>query len=149
MNCPQCGGEMWDNTAPGAKKNPKGPDFKCKDKICAHAMWLPKAKAATPVASKATVQAPPSTVNWSQVGRDYYAAAYCAAHGLAKAMGCELKDLDQSAVQAGAATVLIQLEKQGHRIGALAPKPKVPKPPTKEELAEVPEPLQDGEEVPF
>jgi hypothetical protein len=30
--CPQCGGEMWDNR--GKKKNPKGPDFKCKDKEC-------------------------------------------------------------------------------------------------------------------
>ena len=28
--CPQCGGEMWDNR--GRKKNPKAPDFVCKDK---------------------------------------------------------------------------------------------------------------------
>ena len=32
MNCPKCGGPMWDNR--GRKKNPKGPDFSCKDKNC-------------------------------------------------------------------------------------------------------------------
>src|SRR5690349_7402634 len=30
--CPKCGGEMWDNRA--SKRNPKAPDFKCKDKGC-------------------------------------------------------------------------------------------------------------------
>ena len=39
-NCEKCGGAMWDNRID--KKNPKGPDFKCKDKACAHAVWLPK-----------------------------------------------------------------------------------------------------------
>ena len=39
---------MWDNSAPGAKKNPKGPDFKCKDKECNHAVWLPKPKKTLP-----------------------------------------------------------------------------------------------------
>ena len=30
--CPKCGGVMWDNRE--GKKNPKAPDFKCKDKEC-------------------------------------------------------------------------------------------------------------------
>ena len=30
--CPNCNGPMWDNRV--NKKNPKGPDFKCKDKAC-------------------------------------------------------------------------------------------------------------------
>lgn len=30
--CPKCGGEMYDNR--GSKKNPKAPDFKCKDTDC-------------------------------------------------------------------------------------------------------------------
>lgn len=30
--CPQCGGEMWDNR--GKKKNPKAPDFRCKNENC-------------------------------------------------------------------------------------------------------------------
>jgi hypothetical protein len=40
MECPQCGGEMWDNR--GKKKNPKQPDFRCKDEACAKAVWLSK-----------------------------------------------------------------------------------------------------------
>jgi len=32
MQCPQCGGEMWDNRQ--NKTNPKAPDFKCKDPNC-------------------------------------------------------------------------------------------------------------------
>jgi hypothetical protein len=38
MLCEKCGGEMWDNTV--NKKNPKGPDYKCKDVNCGHAVWL-------------------------------------------------------------------------------------------------------------
>jgi hypothetical protein len=30
--CPKCGGAMWDNRE--GKKNPKSPDFKCKDENC-------------------------------------------------------------------------------------------------------------------
>lgn len=30
--CPNCGGEMYDNR--GNKRNPKAPDFRCKDKSC-------------------------------------------------------------------------------------------------------------------
>lgn len=37
--CPRCGGAMWDNRT--GKKNPKGPDLKCKSKECDHAVWLP------------------------------------------------------------------------------------------------------------
>ncbi len=47
MLCPSCGSEMWDNTV--NKKNPKGPDFKCKNKDCIDektgmvtAIWLKK-----------------------------------------------------------------------------------------------------------
>ena len=38
---------MWDNRAD--KKNPKSPDFKCKDKDCGHAIW-PSKKNGSPVA---------------------------------------------------------------------------------------------------
>jgi len=37
--CPKCGGTMWDNRT--NKKNPKGPDLKCKAKGCEHPIWLP------------------------------------------------------------------------------------------------------------
>ena len=40
--CQKCGGPVWDNRVD--KKNPKGPDFKCKDKECGEGFWLGEAK---------------------------------------------------------------------------------------------------------
>lgn len=49
--CPKCEGPMWDNRA--TKRNPKAPDFKCKDASCDGAIWPPKngapPRAAAPV----------------------------------------------------------------------------------------------------
>jgi hypothetical protein len=38
--CPTCGGAMWDNRA--SKRNPRAPDFKCKDKACGGVIWPPR-----------------------------------------------------------------------------------------------------------
>lgn len=38
--CPKCGGLMWNNIT--TKRNPKAPDFKCKDKQCDGAVWPEK-----------------------------------------------------------------------------------------------------------
>lgn len=38
--CPACGGKMWDNRA--TKKNPKAPNFKCRDRACTGVIWPPK-----------------------------------------------------------------------------------------------------------
>jgi hypothetical protein len=35
--CPECGEKVWDNRE--SKKNPKAPDFKCRDKKCDGAIW--------------------------------------------------------------------------------------------------------------
>jgi len=35
--CPKCAGEMWDNRA--SKRNPKAPDFKCRDRGCDGVVW--------------------------------------------------------------------------------------------------------------
>jgi len=39
-NCPKCGGDMWDNRV--GKRNPKAPDFKCKDRECDGVIWPPR-----------------------------------------------------------------------------------------------------------
>lgn len=39
--CPSCGGRMWDNRE--GKRNPKAPDFKCRDKGCEGVIWPPRA----------------------------------------------------------------------------------------------------------
>ena len=41
--CPKCSGPMWDNRE--GKKNPKAPDFKCKNKACDGAIWQDAAPA--------------------------------------------------------------------------------------------------------
>lgn len=38
--CPKCAGKMWDNRV--GKKNPKAPDYKCRDKACDGVIWPPK-----------------------------------------------------------------------------------------------------------
>lgn len=38
--CPKCGGKMWDNRI--GKRNPKAPDFKCRDRDCDGVVWPPK-----------------------------------------------------------------------------------------------------------
>jgi hypothetical protein len=39
-SCPKCGGETWDNRL--SKKNPKAPDFKCKNRSCDGVIWPPR-----------------------------------------------------------------------------------------------------------
>ncbi|HVF38956.1 MAG TPA: Rad52/Rad22 family DNA repair protein [Gemmatimonadaceae bacterium] len=36
-SCPQCGGRMWDNRL--TKRNPRAPDFKCRDRSCDGVIW--------------------------------------------------------------------------------------------------------------
>ena len=42
--CPRCGGRMWDNRA--TKRNPRAPDFKCRDRACDGAIWPAKGEPA-------------------------------------------------------------------------------------------------------
>ena len=38
--CPKCGGKVWDNRT--RKKNPKAPDYKCRDRSCDGVIWPPR-----------------------------------------------------------------------------------------------------------
>ena len=40
-SCPKCGGRMWDNRL--SKRNPKAPDYKCRNRSCDGVIWPPKA----------------------------------------------------------------------------------------------------------
>jgi len=44
--CPVCGGRMWDNRA--TKRNPRAPDFKCRDRACDGVVWPPKGGVTAP-----------------------------------------------------------------------------------------------------
>ncbi|GJG88516.1 hypothetical protein tb265_36970 [Gemmatimonadetes bacterium T265] len=39
-SCPKCSGRMWDNRL--TKRNPKAPDFKCRDRSCDGVIWPPR-----------------------------------------------------------------------------------------------------------
>jgi hypothetical protein len=43
-SCPKCDGRMWDNRL--TKRNPKAPDFKCRDRSCDGVIWPPRASGA-------------------------------------------------------------------------------------------------------
>ena len=52
--CPKCSGRMWDNRL--TKRNPKAPDFKCRDRSCDGVVWPPRpgeTAEGAPVAPKA------------------------------------------------------------------------------------------------
>ena len=40
-SCPKCGSRMWDNRA--TKRNPRAPDFKCRDRSCDGVIWPQRA----------------------------------------------------------------------------------------------------------
>ena len=42
-SCPKCGGRMWDNRL--TKRNPRAPDFKCRDRSCDGVVWPAKSGA--------------------------------------------------------------------------------------------------------
>lgn len=56
--CPICNGPCWDNRT--SKRNPRQPDFKCKDKTCNGAIWLdskrPAHGASVPMSEPRAVQ---------------------------------------------------------------------------------------------
>lgn len=60
--CPNCGGEMWDNRQ--SKKNPKMPDFRCKNKECKDdkgyqtGVYIPKPKKGAPALAPAQAKPP-------------------------------------------------------------------------------------------
>lgn len=54
--CPVCGGRMWDNRL--TKRNPKAPDFKCRDRNCDGVIWPPRPAAAAEGANGGATTAP-------------------------------------------------------------------------------------------
>jgi len=45
--CPKCGGPMWDNR--DSKRNPRAPDFRCRNRMCDGVLWPGQHHAAVPI----------------------------------------------------------------------------------------------------
>lgn len=56
-SCPKCGGRMWDNRL--TKKNPKAPDYACRQRSCDGVIWPRKSVAVAAVASRSDEPPPP------------------------------------------------------------------------------------------
>jgi hypothetical protein len=54
--CPKCGGRTWDNRL--TKRNPKAPDYKCRDRSCDGVIWPPKGGNAEPAKAEETEEIP-------------------------------------------------------------------------------------------
>lgn len=123
--CPQCGGEVWDNTK-RPKKNPKAPDAACKDKEnCQWAGWLPKA-------SEAGGSARP-TYTWDELGK-VYQRCRLVADRVWKGSAVEK---DPTALVAATATLFIAAKDSGLKVEAPKPEPK-PEPPPFDDDGEMP-----------
>ena len=60
--CPKCGGRMWDNRL--SKRNPKAPDYKCRDRSCDGVIWPPRdGKAGRNGTAPVTVPAEPGEMS--------------------------------------------------------------------------------------
>jgi hypothetical protein len=58
-SCPKCGGRVWDNRL--TKRNPKAPDFKCRDRSCDGVIWPPKGDKTEPARTEPLESAEPET----------------------------------------------------------------------------------------
>jgi hypothetical protein len=56
QSCPKCGGRMWDNRL--TKRNPKAPDYKCRDRSCDGVIWPAKSGKIEPAKSEETEEIP-------------------------------------------------------------------------------------------
>ncbi len=117
MQCPDCGGAMWDNRE---TKKGKQPDYKCKNRDCSKAVWLEKKGAGSgPATSGASPRSPRA------LGPLYYE---CMAFAR-KACVHEFGDLVTPAdVIAATATLFIQAVRDGAPICAAKPAPATPPP---------------------
>lgn len=61
-SCPKCGGRMWDNRL--TKRNPRAPDFKCRNRSCDGVIWPTKSGAEQQAAEMPTEQPKDPATDW-------------------------------------------------------------------------------------
>ena len=54
--CPKCGGPMWDNK--DSKRNPRAPDFRCRNRVCEGVLWPGQHRAAVPIVGRTATVSP-------------------------------------------------------------------------------------------
>jgi hypothetical protein len=112
---------MWDNRL--TKTSPKQPDYKCKNKQCAKAVWLEKS---APVAHSNGNGATPPMIHGRPLGPLYAECLKFAKEACKYHFGDTTTPAD---VVAATATLFIQAVKDGGTIRAAKPAPPPPPPP--------------------
>jgi hypothetical protein len=121
--CPKCGRNMWDNRL--SKKNPKAPDYKCKDAGCDGVIWPERGAAngngaARPTATTKQPTALGGPLPWEQeetgapparadVNANFALYDRCFEHAFKVASAAKITD--QQAIASMAATLYIQASK--------------------------------------
>lgn len=153
MQCPKCGGAMWDNRQ--TKKNPKQPDYKCKNKMCigddgfVTAIWVKDAPA--PVkAAQANGSANGTKWTWAALSKTYGRSLLLAEQALVGSAARTKLVFTPADVLAATATIFIAASRDGV---SDAPK-KVAAPPPAPKPEPVPEPVavqddDDDSDLPF
>ncbi len=131
MNCPQCGGEVWNNAQKNEQRARDGkkpmPLFTCKDKDgCGWVKWPPKGQKPTsePGAGR-TGGSPASGAARRPLGPLYYDCLKIAKSCVEK----EVKGALPADIIAAAATLFIAASRDGTPLVAPKPKPAPPPPP--------------------
>lgn len=128
MNCPDCGGQMWDNRPKKANGTYKATrsDFSCKDKDgCGKGVWLDgKKNGGPPIASNGNAR---QTGNQRALGPVYNECLTFAKAAIEHHFG---KDVATADIIAGTATLFIQATKTGAPIRAPKQAPAPPPPST-------------------
>ena len=62
-SCPKCGGRMWDNRL--TKRNPRAPDFKCRDRSCDGVIWPAKPGPEKPQTTSETTDSKEEIPAWA------------------------------------------------------------------------------------
>jgi hypothetical protein len=119
--CPKCQSGMWDNRK--AKRSPKAPDFKCKDKGCDGAVWMqPKGGngggggGGRPGGRFSIPHVPPEQRGAGRVGvREYYLKLMgSVAPEMAKIATANKIPLEMKDVQAATFSMFSEMAKKGY-----------------------------------
>lgn len=139
--CQKCGGPVWDNRA--NKKNPKGPDYKCKDKNCNEAFWFDSAPLAKANAPKQQANGAPKPGGqkwtWQELSTTYERSLKLAEKHMEQ-LGKRTKiAVTTDNIISAAATIFIAVSRDGVK----------PLAPQQQPLDERPQQFDEGEDMPF
>lgn len=142
MDCPKCGGPVWDNGPSKAqgKVKPNAPDFACKDKEgCGWKQWPEKKASSKDAPAKASPRAEKWT--WGTLALTYRRCFYFAEKALIESSKRTKIGFTTADCCAAAATLFIAASRDGIRA----------EPPKEQSLEEKPEALaaDPDDDLPF